>query len=79
MREQLEFDDKYITSIEICAKLGIQRSTMFLAIKTNRMPRPIVIKRDNGKAHVMLWERIAVTPVVDEWAQALVQRKGGAN
>lgn len=68
MSAQLEFDNKYITSTEICQELGVHRTTVLLAIKTGRLPDPIVVRRPNGQPLILLWEREPLQPFLAAWA-----------
>lgn len=73
---QQEFDAKYITSTEICQTLGIHRCTVLMAVRSGRLPPPIVIKRPNGAAHILLWIRSEVVFKMVEWATERDARKG---
>lgn len=75
---QQEFDAKYITSTEICQTLGIHRCTVLMAVRSGRLPQPIVIKRPDGAAHILLWIRDEVLDKMAEWSIALASRKGAA-
>ena len=76
MTAQQEFDNKYITSSEICQVLGIHRCTVLLAIRTGRLPEGIIIRRPNGVPQIQLWERDVVAPILVDWSKDLVARKG---
>lgn len=71
---QEEFDRKYISSTEICQQMRIHRTTVLLAVKTDRLPAPIVIKRPNGDPHIMLWERATIQPHLTDWAANRAER-----
>lgn len=70
MSAQEEFDQKYISSTEVCQEVGVHRTTVLLALKTGRLPDPIVLRRPNGQPQILLWERIPLLPILDEWKQA---------
>lgn len=74
MSAQLEFDEKYITSTEVCQTVGVHRTTVLLALKTGRLPEAIVLRRPNGQPQILLWEREAMLPVLAEWATSRAQR-----
>lgn len=71
MTPQQRFDHLYITSNEICADLGIERSTVMNAKNRGLLPDPIVI---NSKLHI--WERAVATPFIDAWRINLKARRG---
>lgn len=74
MSAQLEFDNKYISSTEVCQQLGIHRTTVLLAIKTQRLPPPICLNRPNGTPQILLWERAPLQPILADWAANRAQR-----
>lgn len=74
MSAQQEFDDKYISSTEICQQVGIHRTTVLLAIKTGLLPTPIVIRRPNGDPLILMWERAIAAPILAEWRATRAQR-----
>lgn len=76
MSLQAQFDEKYISSTEICHRLGVNRSTVFNGARKGKLPECIVIKRANGSAHVALWLRVEAEPMMEEWAKAIASRKG---
>lgn len=76
MSLQSLFDEKYISSTEICQILGVNRSTVFNGARAGKLPEAITIKRADGGAHIMLWERQAALPMMDEWAKSIAARKG---
>src|SRR3546814_1019806 len=51
MSAQQEFDNKYISSTEVCQHLGIHRTTVLLALKTGRLPDPVVLRRPRSEEH----------------------------
>jgi len=71
---QLEFDNKYISSTEVCQQLGIHRTTVLLALKTGRLPDAIVLRRPNGQPQILLWERAPLQPYLADWAANRAQR-----
>ena len=74
MSAQLEFDKKYISSTEVCQQLGVHRTTVLLALRTGRLPDPIVLRRPNGTPQIMLWERASMLPALAEWSKAREER-----
>lgn len=77
MSLQEHFDRTFISSTEICQKLGIARSTLFNGAKAGKLPEAIVIPRASGEgAHIMLWERASAEPMMVEWGKAIASRKG---
>ena len=74
MSAQQEFDNKYISSTEVCQELGIHRTTVLLAIKSERLPEPIMLRRPNGQPQILLWERAPLLPILADWKQARAGR-----
>lgn len=73
---QEHFDRTFISSTEICQRLGIARSTLFNGAKAGKLPEAIVIPRASGEgAHIMLWERVHAEPMMEEWGKAIESRK----
>lgn len=60
---QDEFNDRYITSVEICDTLGVSRSAIVRAKERGKLPPPIFV---NG-AQIQLWLREDVKPYLDAW------------
>ena len=75
MSLQHEFDKTYISSTEICQRLGIHRSTVFNGAKAGKLPDCIIIRRLDGSAHIMLWMRAQAEPMLDAWAKEIASRK----
>ena len=73
---QEEFDRTYITSTEICAELGVTRSTVLSGNKRGLLPEPIRINRPAQGAHIVLWKRETVRPFLAAWKIALQSRRG---
>lgn len=76
MSLQEQFDEKYISSTEICQRLDVNRSTVLQGARAGKLPECIVIKRPNGSTHVALWIRADAEPMMAEWAKAIASRKG---
>jgi hypothetical protein len=70
--DQIEFDDLYITSSEICATLGVKRSSVVIARQRGALPAPIVVQ--GCKIHI--WKRRDVMPYVQAWEKQLKARRG---
>lgn len=64
---QAEFDQKYVSSTELCQQLGVTRATLVNGRRRGALPEPVRINRPNGDAHVMLWLREEVAPYVERW------------
>jgi len=71
---QKEFDEKYISSTEVCKQLGVHRTTVLLALRTGRLPDPIILRRPNGTPQILLWTREAIAPYFAEWSKARAER-----
>lgn len=74
MSAQVEFDNKYISSSEVCAQLGVHRTSVLLALRSGRLPDPIRIMRPNGQPQILLWERTDIAPYLADWAANRAQR-----
>lgn len=73
---QIEFDNKYISSTEVCQRMNVHRTSVLLALRTGRLPEAIVVRRPNGEPHILLWERVAIEPHLVEWANNRAERAG---
>lgn len=71
MTAQAEFDEKYISSIELCDVLGVTRATLMNGYRRGALPEPMRIKRPGGTTHVMLWVREEITSHVAKWKATL--------
>lgn len=69
---QQEFDEKYISSSEICKTLEVNRSSILYARKTGLLPEPIII----GEGHTCLWLRNEVQEKLNAWKLMLGIRRG---
>ena len=77
MSLQEHFDKTYISSSEVCERLGVVRSTLFNGAKPGKLPEPIIIRRAGGEgAHIILWLRADAEPMMEEWAKSIASRKG---
>jgi predicted DNA-binding transcriptional regulator AlpA len=75
MTDQQVFDRTYITSIEVCSILQIQRPSLMIAIKKGRLPRPIYIDA-NGRHLLSLWDRAKLEPFISNWKVDIEARRG---
>lgn len=71
---QNHFNMRYISSVEICERLRINRSTITNALKRKKLPGPI---RING-VNIHLWEREQVEPFLEAWETARKFNQGMA-
>lgn len=76
MSLQEQFDATYISSTEICQRLGVHRSTVFNGAKAGKLPDCIMIRRVDGSAHIMLWLRAQAEPMLEAWGKEIASRKG---
>jgi hypothetical protein len=67
---QAEFDQKYVSSTELCRTLGVTRATLMNGRQRGALPEPVRIPRPDGRAHVMLWLRDEVGPYIARWQAA---------
>lgn len=70
---QQRFDEKYITSAEICKVLDVGRTSVLQAKKRGLLPDPVYV----GDV-VCIWERAAVTPYLKAWRTVLGARRATA-
>jgi len=75
---QDEFDEKYISSTELCQELGVTRATLVNGRRRGALPEPVRINRPNGDPHVMLWLREEVGPYVERWKVELSAGRAAA-
>lgn len=77
MSLQEQFDRTYISSSEICQRLGVNRTSIFNGARAGKLPPdPIIIKRPDGGALIFLWLREQAEPMMHEWSKAIASRKG---
>jgi predicted DNA-binding transcriptional regulator AlpA len=67
---QERFDERYITSAEICRELGVNRTTVLAAKKKGLLPDAVMV----GDV-LCIWERAAVRPNIDAWKRMLDVRR----
>jgi hypothetical protein len=75
---QEEFDEKYISSTELCRELNVTRATLVNGRRRGALPEPVRINRPNGDPHVMLWLRDEVAPYVSAWKVELEAARAAA-
>jgi hypothetical protein len=63
MSAQKRFEEKYITSTQLQAALGITRAALTYGRTRGWLPYPIYI--DGG--HLTMWEREEVAPYIAAW------------
>lgn len=68
---QIEFDNKYVTSSEICNYLNISRPALLQGRRRERLPVPISVKGTN----LCLWIRDTVWPTIEQWRQEIDGRR----
>jgi hypothetical protein len=68
---QQEFDELYITSMEVCRKLEVSRATVVMARRRGDLPEAIEIQRESGVPYLLLWKRAEAQPAIDAWAAKL--------
>lgn len=73
---QERFDQTYISTTEICQRLGVSRTTIFHGARTGKLPESIMIRRSDGGIHILLWLRAEAEPMMVEWAKSIAARKG---
>jgi hypothetical protein len=73
---QEQFDDKYVTSMEVCVDLDVTRSSILNRRRAGGLPGAIEVKTRDGGIHLFLWVRTDIAPHLDQWREEL--RKRGA-
>lgn len=68
---QERFDEQYVTSTEICARLKINRATLLFARRRKKVPEGI----STGLHNVMVWERSVIEPYLEKWQHRLENNK----
>ena len=69
---QKTFDEKYITSREVCERLKVTRPALHNRRKVGKLPNPIVTF--NGQ--LVMWEREFITAYLDEWETQIKASRG---
>ncbi len=67
---QERFEQRYITSTEICEEVGVARATILHARRRKLLPNAIVVN------NVYIWEREPIRPFIDAWKFILNVRRG---
>lgn len=75
MEAQKQFDNKYISSTELCAAMEVTRATLVNAYRRGQIPQPIRLISPKGGTQLMLWERDAIEPYMAAWRPQVAVRK----
>lgn len=70
--QQADFEQKYISAHEIAKLLGVTRQSVHFARKRGALPNPILV----GPDMIYIWERAALKPYLDAWADQLHASRG---
>lgn len=73
-QEQKDFDEKYITSSEICQYLGVTRPAIHFRRKAGELPGAINVFGQQ----LLIWERAQIQPHLDKWMTTLTARRAAA-
>lgn len=73
MTAQERFNAAYITSSEICRRLGVTRGALVQARSKGKLPEAISVEN-----HMMIWEREVAEPFVQAWDKSRRERAGVA-
>ena len=73
MSQQEAFEREYVTSAEVCRRVGVTRSALPAAKTKGWLPEPIVVE---NQFH--LWRREIVEPYIETWAKRRKERIGVA-
>lgn len=68
---QTAFDEEYISGSEICKVLGICRTSVRHAIKTNFLPPPICVSVNS----TFIWKRADIDEKLAAWKISLDRRR----
>lgn len=71
-KAQKAFDEKYITSSEVCERLRVTRVAIHIRRKAKKLPGAVTI----APALLTIWERAEIEPYLLEWEQHLLKRRG---
>lgn len=71
---QRAFDVMYITSSEIRERLGVQRPAMHFRRAKGKLPGAIEVYGQQ----LLIWERAAIEPHLQEWEREIKARSGAA-
>lgn len=74
IREQKEFDEKYISSTEIARRVGVTRPAMHFRRKAGDLPGAIDVA-----GQLFLWERDAIEPHIVRWEMSLKAKREPKN
>lgn len=74
---QQEFDERYVSSTELCRILGVSRSSLVNRRAAGHLPGAIEVRSSDGKIMQLFWERIAVAPYVQAYREQLTRRGHG--
>lgn len=66
------FNQRYITSCEVCKILEIPRATIVAGKNNGKLPNPIEVPGIN----LTIWERESLVPFINEWKISLDKRRG---
>lgn len=69
---QKRFDETYITSSEICERLGVTRVALHVRKKGGHLPGGIMV----NNSHLLIWERSAIEPHIVRWEEHLNKKRG---
>lgn len=72
---QERFNKSYITSSEICKKLGVSRAAVVQARQNGKLPDPIFI----NDTQICIWERTTVQSYLVAWEDAINTRRALTN
>ncbi len=73
MTNQEQFDKMYVTSSEICRRVGVTRAAVIQARAKNFLPEPIILE-----GTLSLWKREDVEGQIVLWIQKRMARIGVA-
>jgi hypothetical protein len=68
---QEEFDERYVTSAEVCIDMGVTRSSVFNRRRAGGLPGAIEVRTRDGGIHLLLWVRSDVAPHLERWRAQL--------
>lgn len=64
MTHQQEFDAAYVTSSEICRRVGVTRASIVIAHNKGWLPEPVRLDKT-----INIWKRSEAEPLIVAWIE----------
>lgn len=69
---QTLFNSTFISSREIRERMGVERSSVTIAIRNRILPEPVLI---DGRTNIYLWMRTEVEPQLEKWKNSIAFKR----